>query len=39
VQPERAKLIEERGRHGYYHYNAIVAWEIDEDSAVQHVYA
>lgn len=39
VQPERDVLVAERGRDGYFHYNAIVAWEIDEDGAVRHVYA
>jgi sulfane dehydrogenase subunit SoxC len=39
VQPERDVLVAERGRNGYFHYNAIVAWEIDEEGAVRHVYA
>ena len=39
VQPERAVLVKERGRNGYFHYNAIVAWGIDEDGAISHVYA
>ena len=39
VQPERAALVKERGSNGYFHYNAIVAWAIDEDGAVTHVYA
>ncbi len=39
VQPEREALVAERGRNGYYHYNAIVAWGVDEDGAVTHVYA
>ncbi len=39
VQPEREVLIAERGRRGYFHYNAIVAWAVDEDGAVSHVYA
>lgn len=39
VQPERDVLVKERGRDGYFHYNAIVAWAIDEDGAVTHVYA
>jgi sulfane dehydrogenase subunit SoxC len=38
VQPERAALIAERGRHGYFHYNAIVCWQVDEDGEVSHVY-
>jgi sulfane dehydrogenase subunit SoxC len=39
VQPERDVLIKERGRNGYFHYNAIVSWAIDEDGEVSHVYA
>ncbi len=39
VQPERQMLVAERGRNGYFHYNAIVAWGVDEDGAISHVYA
>ena len=39
VQPERDVLIEERGKHGYFHYNAIVSWEIVPEGYVSHVYA
>ncbi len=39
LQPERDVLIKERGRHGYFHYNAIVAWEVDDDGSIAHVYA
>jgi sulfane dehydrogenase subunit SoxC len=39
VQPERDVLVAERGRHGYFHYNAIIAWGVDADGAVSHVYA
>lgn len=38
VQPARAKLLAERGRHGYFHYNAIVSWQVDESGRVSHVY-
>lgn len=38
VQPEREKLVTERGRHGFFHYNAIGAWQVDEDGEVTHVY-
>ena len=38
VQPERDKLIAERGRHGFFHYNAIVTWQVDEDGVVTHIY-
>jgi len=38
VQPERDALIAQRGRHGFFHYNAIVTWEVDEDGVVTHIY-
>ena len=42
IADQQAKLdalIAERGRNGYFHYNAIVAWEVNEDGKVTHVYA
>ena len=39
VQPERAALVKQRGTNGYFHYNAIVAWGVDDDGSVSHVYA
>lgn len=39
VQPERDALLAARGRHGYFHYNAIVAYEVAEDGYVAHAYA
>jgi sulfane dehydrogenase subunit SoxC len=39
VQPERAALVAQRGSNGYFHYNAIVSWDVDEQGAVTHVYA
>ena len=39
VQPERKELIAERGKHGYFHYNGIVSWEITSKGVVSHVYA
>jgi len=39
VQPTRAALVAERGRAGYFHYNAIVSWAVDEDGELSHVYA
>ena len=38
VQPERSELIKQRGRHGFFHYNAIVSWEVDADGAVTQTY-
>lgn len=38
-QPERDKLIAERGRHGYFHYNGIVSWSVSEEGEIRHVYA
>jgi sulfane dehydrogenase subunit SoxC len=39
IQPEREALVAERGRHGYFHYNAIVSWAVSEDGEVTHVYS
>jgi len=39
VQPERDVLVKERGTHGYFHYNAIVSWEISPEGYISHVYA
>ncbi len=38
VQPTRDVLIENRGKHGFFHYNAIVSWEITEEGDINHVY-
>jgi sulfane dehydrogenase subunit SoxC len=38
VQPERKTLVKERGRHGFFHYNAITRWQVDTDGFVSHVY-
>ena len=38
VQPERKKLVMERGRQGFFHYNAIINWHVDSDGFVSHVY-
>jgi sulfane dehydrogenase subunit SoxC len=38
-QPERTQLLAERGKQGYFHYNAIVAWAVSSDGALSHVYA
>ncbi len=38
VQPERSVLTAERGRQGFFHYNAIVTWNIDEDGSVSHIF-
>ncbi|MBL1141261.1 MAG: sulfite dehydrogenase [Proteobacteria bacterium] len=38
VQPDRNKLIKERGKHGFFHYNAITRWQIDTDGFVSHIY-
>jgi sulfane dehydrogenase subunit SoxC len=37
-QPERDELIAKRGRHGFFHYNAIVTWRVDSDGYVTHIY-
>lgn len=38
VQPSRETLIENRGKHGFFHYNAIVSWEVTEEGDINHVY-
>jgi len=38
LQPARKELIANRGRHGFYHYNAIVIWNVDSSGNVTHVY-
>ena len=38
LQPERAALVAERGRAGYFHYNAVVAWAVEDDGLVTHTY-
>ena len=38
-QPERSVLVNERGRNGYFHYNAIVSWAVAQDGSISHVYA
>jgi len=38
VQPTREALVENRGKHGFFHYNAIVSWEITEEGDINHVY-
>ncbi len=38
-QPEREQLVAARGRHGFYHYNAIVSWAVSAQGQISHVYA
>ena len=38
VQPTRAALVAERGRLGFYHYHAIVSWDVDAHGYVSHTY-
>lgn len=38
VQPERAELVAARGRAGYFHYNGIVSWAVEDDGLVSHTY-
>lgn len=38
TQPERPYLIKERGRNGYFHYNAVVSWAVSENGEISHVY-
>lgn len=36
--PPRAALVAERGRKGFYHYNAIVSWAVNAHGFVSHTY-
>ncbi|MDH5357881.1 MAG: sulfite dehydrogenase [Gammaproteobacteria bacterium] len=38
IQPSREDLIAQRGKHGFFHYNAIISWEITEEGDINHVY-
>ena len=37
VQPTRAQLVDVRGLHSSYHYNAIQTWQVAQDGAVTNV--
>jgi sulfane dehydrogenase subunit SoxC len=39
IQPTRKDLIAQCGKHGFFHYNAIVSWEITESGEINHIYA
>lgn len=39
VQPTRQALIEEMGVNVYYHFNAILAWEVLDNGTLRHVYS
>lgn len=39
VQPERSNLVAQQGVNGYFHYNAIVSWEVSSNGSIRHVYA
>ena len=38
-QPDRDRLLEQRGANAYYHYNAVVSWAVSGAGNVRHVYA
>lgn len=38
VQPTREMVMAGRGRGGFYHYNALQAWQISEDGSSRNVY-
>ena len=38
VQPKRDELVANHGRHGYFHYNAIMTLAVEDDGFVTHVY-
>ena len=35
VQPSRADLVDVRGTHSYYHFNAIQPWRVAQDGSVR----
>lgn len=37
-QPSRSALVSERGDNSFFHYNAIVSWEVSEDGQISHIY-
>jgi sulfane dehydrogenase subunit SoxC len=39
VQPARAAFVAERGLRGFYHYNAIASWRIDEKGEASNAFA
>jgi sulfane dehydrogenase subunit SoxC len=39
VQPEREKFIAEHGQKAIFHFSAIVAWGVQANGEVKHVYA
>ncbi|MBV8455088.1 MAG: sulfite dehydrogenase [Acetobacteraceae bacterium] len=38
VQPSRARFIAERGLQGYFHFNAVQTWAIDEKGEASNAY-
>jgi sulfane dehydrogenase subunit SoxC len=38
VQPSRKELLARRGSHGFFHFNAVVSWEVTEEGDINHVY-
>ena len=38
TQPSRKELTKKQGRAGYYHYNGIIIWQLDNDGKVTHIY-
>ena len=38
IQPSRRELVQKHGRFGYYHYNGVVVWQLNESGAVSHIY-
>lgn len=39
IQPTREMLVTEKGKHNFFHYNAIISWEVDPSGEIFHVYA
>lgn len=39
IQPTRTQLVQERGQAGYFHYHAIISWQVESDGHIHHIYA
>ena len=38
-QPRHAELLSEKGSNHYYHYNAVIAWQVDANGRLHNVYS
>ena len=38
IQPTRDELVAKHGRHGFFHFNGIISWEVTSKGDINHVY-